>query len=302
MTVIDDIAADLSVVPGSIGAALIEGEQRLHYADVIRPRRHTELLLEEVLNADRTELYLRTCDQMSRSQSDRFQSLLMRREAHEPVQYIVGWAPFYGRRFHINEGVFIPRFETEILIERFLEALAEDRPKGHTIEILDLCCGSGVIGLTVAAEVVRTRVTMIDISEAAVECSRHNARELKVESSVNISRMDALEYPPLEWCGRFRYILANPPYIPTDELDDLPRDVREGEPHEALTDGNDGLTFYRRWMKTLPPVTTPGGRLIVECGDCAAESVVTIMSEAFRNISITKDLGGMERLVDGIRM
>ncbi len=302
MTGIDDIAADLRVVPGSIGAALIEGEQRLHYADVIRPRRHTELLLEEVLNADRTELYLRACDQMSRSQSDRFQSLLLRREAYEPVQYIVGWAPFYGRRFHISEGVFIPRFETEILIERFMEALAEDRPTEHSVEVLDICCGSGVIGLTVAAEVRRARVTMVDLSEAAVECSRRNARELKVENSVNIIKMDALEYPPLEWYGRFRYILANPPYIPTGELDDLPRDVREGEPREALTDDNDGLTFYRRWTRTLPPIITPGGRLIVECGDHAAESVSDIMSEAFKDITTTLDLDGMERVVDGIRI
>ncbi len=296
----EEIAADLNVVPGSIGASLLEGEQRLHYAGVIRPRRHTELLLEKVMGVDRTELYLRARDPISPEQSAHFRSLLARREAGEPVQYIVGWAPFYGRKFYIGEGVFIPRFETETVIERFLTALAEDRPAERPVEVLDLCCGSGVVGLTAAAEAPGVRVTLIDLSETAIECTNRNARELKVENCVEIIKRDALSDPPRRWRGRFRYILANPPYIPLAGLDDLPRDVRDGEPRHALTDRADGLSFYRRWMQTLPAIMIPHGRLIVECGDNTARSVMNILQASFKDVMATRDMNGMERAVEGI--
>ncbi|MDP8241158.1 MAG: peptide chain release factor N(5)-glutamine methyltransferase [Candidatus Hatepunaea meridiana] len=285
----------------SIGAALLAGEQRLRNAHIIRPRRHTELLLEAALDLDRTQLYLHTNERINMRQMEHFQSLLTRREAGEPVQYIVGWAPFYGRKFHIGKGVFIPRFETELLVERLLENIFMDKGAKQPVEILDLCCGSGVIGLTAIAEIANASVTLIDISEAAIEYCSLNAETLRINDRTTIINRDVLDEFPKSWQGKFHYVLLNPPYIPLADVDDLPIDVREGEPHKALTDFDDGLRFYRRGVQNIPQVMTTDGALLVECGDNAAGKVREILSEGFSNLITTKDLEGIERVVEGTR-
>lgn len=289
----------INVIPGTIGAALIEGEQRLIYADVIRPRRHAEILLESVLKLNRTELYLRAGQSVGSTQLERFYELLSRRETGEPVQYIVGWAPFYGHRFHIGSGVFIPRFETEVMIERALARIRMERIDKTPIKILDLCCGCGVIGLTLAAEIPLAKITLVDNSDTALEYARFNADLLSVSERVEVINRDALKTPPVSWRERFHLIVANPPYISLGEVATLPRDVREGEPREALTDYGDGLMFYRRWTETLPDLLSQNGWLLVECGDGAADGVVSILSPAFTKLEVTKDLNGIERIVEG---
>jgi release factor glutamine methyltransferase len=297
----DDLTLELNVIPGSIGAALLDGEQRLHYADVIRPRRHAELLLESVLNIDRTELYLRSREQLGEIEQKKFRDLLVRREAGEPVQYIVGWAPFFGRRFQIFSGVFIPRFETETIIEQLVQLVTSQPDSNHQPVLLDLCCGCGVIGLTAALEVRHSRVVMIDSSEKAIENAVTNRREQNLADRVEIIKLDALDEFPRAWHGRFDFVLANPPYIPVAEMASLPKDVREGEPRAVLTDEGDGLSFYRRWCETVPQVLAPGGRLIVECGDNAAPAVVGMLAPAFDDVTAARDINGMERVVTGSR-
>ncbi len=287
--------------PGSVGAALYEGELRLGYADIIRPRRHAELLLETVLGLDRTELYLHSSEQIDVLKMERFRSLLLRREAGEPVQYIVGWAPFFGRKFAVGQGVFIPRFETETLIECFISRFTRDLPTNppQRMEILDVCCGCGVIGLTIAAEIPHVKVTLTDGSETALMFCRRNAENLDVGDRIEIIEWDALEDPPAEWRGKFHFILANPPYIPADEVGGLPKDVRDGEPREALTDKGDGLGFYRRWTESLPGILMPGGRILLEIDQSAAEKVSEIMSHSFTDLAIHRDLDGNDRVLTG---
>ena len=290
---------NLNLIPGSVGAALYEGELRLGYADIIRPRRHAELLLETVLGMDRTELYIHSGEPIDALQLERFRSLLLRREAGEPVQYIVGWAPFFGRKFFVGQGVFIPRFETEKLIECFLSLFTRDLPTDQPVEILDVCCGCGVIGLTVAAEIPHIKVTLTDESETALMFCRRNAENMGVGDRIEIIEWDALEYPPAEWRGKFGFILANPPYIPADEIGGLPKDVRNGEPREALTDKGDGLGFYRRWTKSLPGILMPGGRIFLEIDQNAAEKVSEIMSHSFTDLAVYTDLDGNDRVLTG---
>ncbi|NQT35573.1 peptide chain release factor N(5)-glutamine methyltransferase [bacterium] len=290
---------NLNLIPGSVGAALYEGELRLGYADIIRPRRHAELLLETVLGMDRTELYLHSGEQIDVFQLERFRSLLLRREAGEPVQYIVGWAPFFGRKFAVGQGVFIPRFETETLIECLISRFPHDLQNEHPVEILDVCCGCGVIGLTIAAEIPHVKVTLTDGSETALMFCRRNAKNMGIGDRIEITEWDALEYPPAEWQGKFRFILANPPYIPVDEIGGLPKDVRDGEPHEALTDRGDGLAFYRCWTESLPEILVPGGRIFLEIDQNAAEKVSEIMSHSFTDLAIHKDLDGNDRVLTG---
>jgi len=288
------------VIPGSIGAALKEGEQRLCYADVIRPRRHTELLLEKALNKDRTGLYLNAGESIPATVYEEFIKFIQRREAGEPVQYIVGWAPFYGRKFTVGKGVFIPRFETETLIERLLDDYIVSMQHEETLEILDLCSGCGIIGLTAAAEITEANITLVDSSKTALQYSRLNAEALKVENQVEFIETDALMTFPASWKKRYHYVFANPPYIPENEIHTLPPDVRYGEPTQALTDGGDGLSFYERWMLTIPPVLRENGKLFVECGDGKTSAVADVLSIAFDELTISKDLSGMERVVDGV--
>jgi len=294
-----NIPNSLNVIPGTIGAALIEGEQRLLYADVIRPRRHAELLLESVLKINRTELYLQAGQPVGSESLERFYKFLSRRETGEPVQYIVGWAPFYGRRFRVGKGVFIPRFETEVLVERVLTKIKTDHLTTAPLEILDLCCGCGVIGLTIASELPSVRATLIDESDTALEYADYNADSLDVSDRVEITRCNTFETPPVSWQRRFDYILANPPYIPINEVTGLPRDVRDGEPREALTDFGDGLKYYKHWVKSLPGIIKQNGWFFVECGDRAAGSVVKVLTKAFKDIEVTVDLNGIERVVEG---
>ncbi|NQU04622.1 MAG: peptide chain release factor N(5)-glutamine methyltransferase [Calditrichaeota bacterium] len=287
-------------IPGSIGAALMEGEQRLRYADVIRPRRHAELLLEKALGQDRTGLYLSAGESIPALVYEKFIEFLRRREAGEPVQYIVGWAPFFGRKFIVGEGVFIPRFETETLIERLLADYSINRQHKETIEILDLCSGCGIIGLSAAVEIANAKVTLVDSSKTALQYIKINAEALKVENQVEFIEADARNTFPVSWNRRYQYVLANPPYIPENEIHTLPPDVRNGEPKQALTDGGDGLSFYRRWMQTIPPVLREEGKLFIECSDGKASVVANVLSTAFDELIISKDLSDIERVVEGV--
>ncbi len=283
----------------TIGEALVEGDDRLKLSGLPRPRRHAEILLESVLQIDRTELYLRAREGIASSEYHQYQKLLEYRESGEPVQYVAGWAPFYGRRFLVGDGVFIPRFDTEMLVERVLRRIELDRPNEKSVEILDLCCGCGVIGLSIAAENPNTRITLADISEASLEYSARNALALMVNDRVDIVKWDALSDPPDEWIGRFRYVVANPPYIQARDIVNLHPDVQH-EPYTALTDGGDGLSFYRRWVDTVPVMLQPGGGIFVEIGDKMAKDVVRILGESFHEIDVLKDLNGLDRVVEGL--
>lgn len=294
-----DLIEQPVVIPGSIGAMLFETEQRLRYAEVLRPRRHAELLVETATGLNRIQLYLNASRKIEKPELAVLNSLVLRREAGEPVQYISGWAPFYGREFKVGEGVFIPRFETEILIEQLMKTFTANNCSRGNVEILDLCCGCGILGLTAAYELPQSNVTLIDLSETALEYCRINAESLGVQNRTAILQRDALKQFPEEWNQRFNFVLANPPYIALDQVVSLPRDVRDGEPHTALTDGDDGFSFYRDWRRTIPQILNPEyNRVFFECGDNGAEKVERILCEVFSDITITRDLSGMERVVD----
>lgn len=287
----------LTPPPGTIGAALLNGELQLTRGDSLRPRRHAELLLETVLGIDRTTLYLRAKDKITPDQADKFTSLLKRRLACEPVQYLAGWAPFYGRNFIVGSGVFIPRFDTELIIECVLSADKKRSPRNAQLEILDICCGTGVIGITLALEILNSRVVLVDNSRAAIDYTVKNALAAMVNNRLSILMWDALSEPLPEWRERFDYITANPPYIPEHEISSLHPDV-QNEPRNALSDGSDGLTFYKRWAKTVPSLLKENGVFFTEIGDGATGSVCDIFSKSFNRIATHLDISGKERVVE----
>ncbi len=291
----------------TIKSALLAGESLLSRAGFdSSPRHNAELMLQAAIGVDRTALYLRLQDQLPPVATETYNSFLARRLAAEPIQHIIGWAPFYGRRFLVGKETFIPRFDSERGVARAIEILANKRQPSsqgvsisdHSVEVLDLCCGCGVFGLSIAADLDNVRVTLLDIEETPLTYAARNTRALNLSHRITLERRNALEAFPESWHKRFDLIIANPPYIPVSEMTGLQRDVREGEPSMALTDGGDGLSFYRTWSESVPSLLKPDGRFITEIGDGAECKVSDILRAGFTILSVISDLAGSERAIE----
>ncbi len=261
----------------------------------MRPRRHAELLLEKALGIDRTTLYLNAKKELTPDILYTYEQLIQRRLSGEPVQYIVEWTPFYNLKLEVGPGVFIPRFDSEALVEAFLKQI--DRKV--RLEVLDVCCGCGALGLAGAYEADNLYVILSDISDIALSYAQRNIDKFNLSGRVCTYKWDALSEPPIKWYGKFDYILANPPYISITDLSKLHRDVREGEPREALTDGGDGLSFYRHWAKIFPAILKKDGKLFVEIGDDAQDDVKMILMTSFIDFKVHYDLSGRPRVLEG---
>jgi release factor glutamine methyltransferase len=221
--------------------------------------------------------------------------LVERHLAGEPVAYLIGEWEFYGLPLDVSRDVLIPRPDTEVLAEQaigYLKTLGECR-------VLDLCAGSGCIGLAVAAQVSQARVVLGEYSDAALRICRQNIRRNSLTGRVVPMQVNALEKPE-KTLGEFDCIVCNPPYIPHGDIDGLDVSVRDYEPHLALDGGEDGLDFYRAVSEKWKDVLCPGGRLYFEVGIGQADDVLRIMrTQGFGDIQIVKDLHDIPRVVFG---
>ena len=223
-------------------------------------------------------------------------AMVRRRLQGEPVAYITGLWEFHGLPLFITPDVLIPRDDTEVLAN---QAIAFARDAEREIRMLDLCCGSGCIGLAVASEIPTIRVVMADISEKAASVARQNAMRNRLTRCVTCLTADALQTPPM-LLGRFDLIVSNPPYIRTGELESLDASVRDYEPREALDGGEDGLMFYRAVAEKWRAVLKPGGTVMFECGEDQSAAVREILADrGFTDIETVKDTRGIERVVTG---
>lgn len=222
--------------------------------------------------------------------------LVKRHLAGEPVAYLIGEWEFYGLPLDISESVLIPRPDTEVLVERALARLqstAEPR-------VLDLCAGSGCVGLALAKHLPGSRVTLGELDEGALRICRQNIRRNDLTGRVAAMQMDALEKPPVH-LGEFDAIVSNPPYIPDGDIAGLDVSVRDYEPHLALKGGEDGLDFYRAICAQWTAALRAGGCLLFEVGIGQADDVLRIMRSAgFGDVEITPDLNGIPRVVSGV--
>ena len=222
-------------------------------------------------------------------------SLVDRHLAGEPVAYLIGEWEFYGLPLDISRDVLIPRPDTEVLAGQaieYIQTLGECR-------VLDLCAGSGCIGLAVASQAPQARVVLGEYSDAALKICRQNIRRNGLTGRVVPMQADAREKPERA-LGEFQCIVSNPPYIPRADLETLDASVKDYEPHLALDGGEDGLDFYqtisRKWKEAL----APGGRLYFEVGIGQADTVLRIMrAQGFGDIQIVKDLHDIPRVVFG---
>ena len=225
----------------------------------------------------------------------RVRDLVDRRLAGEPVAYLIGEWEFYGLPLDISRDVLIPRPDTEVLAE---EAIGYLRPLGEC-RVLDLCAGSGCIGLVLASQLPQCRVVLGEVSDAALKICRQNIRRNNLTGRVVPMAADARERPE-KTLGEFQCVVSNPPYIPRGDLETLDVSVRDYEPHLALDGGEDGLDFYRSIAERWKEVLVPGGRLYFEVGIGQADSVLRIMrGQGFGDIQVVKDHHGVPRVVFG---
>ena len=247
-------------------------------------------MAEDTLGMSRTDLKFEGDRAVSAEALAQLEAMLERRRAGEPVQYILGSADFMGLKFQVGPGVLIPRQDTETLVEAALIAL---QTLGDSPSVLDLCAGSGCIGLSLASLAPHARVTLADASREALEIARRNMHALSVKAELRHGDLFAA-------VGRERFdlIASNPPYIPRGELAELQREVQY-EPRLALDGGPDGLDFYRRVAGEAERHLNPGGSIYLEVGMGQAPAVLELLKADLPCVEAgtVKDLNGVERVV-----
>ena len=214
--------------------------------------------------------------------------------AGEPLPYVLGEWTFYGLDLYVSPDVLIPRDDTcavaELAIHRGL--FLDQNPR-----ILDLCCGSGCIGLAIASRLKDARVTLADLSGPALSVARKNIQRNHMGGRVSCVQVDAMEAPPA-FLGKFDMIVSNPPYVTASEMEELPDSVKKYEPHMALFGGTDGLNFYRAITKNFRALLKPGGFLCYEFGMGQGDAVCAILEEnGFTVLERTLDFNERERAV-----
>lgn len=272
----------------SVAELLQIGRERLRTAGIEPAGRESTLLLGTVLRAGEASLLARDREPVASVSEALFRELIERRTSGEPIAYLLGEKEFFGRSFAVDRRVLIPRPETEHLVEIALALALPDRAR-----VLDVGTGSGCIAVTVAAERSDWQVVATDISAAALAVARFNARRHGVEGRVRLLAADLVEGLDL---AEFDLVLGNPPYVEEEIVPYLSRDVRDFEPHVALTSGPEGLEAIRALLAAAGALR-PGAWLAFEFGFGQGDVIAGLAREIghFDRIELRQDLAGIER-------
>ena len=271
---------------------ILEMTRRFRAAGIPDPEFDSAALLASLCGRNPLSLRLDMETEIDQETEGRYRSLCARRIRREPLQYITGESRFCGYSFAVTPSVLIPRPETELLCEWAVEKI----PVDASPRILDLCCGSGCIGITLKLRIPSSAVYMSDLSSAAADVARRNAERLSADVSVGTG--DLFENIRDR---NFDLIISNPPYIPENECSLLQEEVKK-EPLTALDGGNDGLDFYRRICREAPDYLRRGGILMFELGDGQHSAVGKMMEESgFQSVEIRKDFRQISRMISGIK-
>ena len=256
------------------------------------PRLDAEVLLAHVLDCDRLKLIINSKSCVSDFLRERFSLCLNRRLSSEPISYILGYREFMSLKFFVSPGVLIPRPDTEVLAE-FAIQKAKEIKNPH---ILDLCTGSGALAVSIAKYVNGAETTAIDFSPVCIEHAKKNAAENGVVCRVNVILQDILEDFSLN--KKFDILVSNPPYIKTEVINTLEKNVKDFEPTSALDGGDDGLIFYRRITEIAPALLKSGGTVAFEIGYDQYDEVYSVLeNKGYKNISYLCDLAGIKRVI-----
>jgi release factor glutamine methyltransferase len=255
-----------------------------------------EWLLRYVMKMERSQLHANMRDEMTNDQSNELKVLVEKHVNGIPVQHLIGYEEFYGRAFHVNEDVLIPRPETEELIYNTLIRMKKSFDHSKPLIFADIGTGSGAIAITMKLEVPSLNVYGSDLSSKALVVAKRNAEDLQAE--INWVEGDLLQ-PFIQEGLHFDLLLSNPPYIPIGELESLADVVKDHEPHSALFGGEDGLDYYRNLAKNLPLVMNEVCLIAFEVGAGQGKSVSNLLKEAFPSakVEVVYDINGKDRMV-----
>lgn len=271
------------------GALYRLGVEKLKEAQIKEAKLDARLLLEEVCGTNRNDLLVHEKNPVSEENYNCYVNYIEKRSRHIPLQHILGYQEFMGLHFIVTPDVLIPRQDTETLVEEVMRFLHDG------MRILDVCTGSGCILLSLLKYSNDCIGTGCDLSEKAVLVAEENARALGI--SAEFVQSDLFE----NITGRYEMIVSNPPYIASEEIPSLMEEVREHDPLMALDGGKDGLYFYREIIKQAGDYLYPGGMLFFEIGCGQAADVSGYMRQAgYQDITICKDLSGLDRVVSGV--
>lgn len=248
----------------------------------------TKMLISNVTGFDALEIINYLHYELTEKQEDLFKKLVEARRSNIPVQYLTHSVNFYGIDLYVNESVLIPRFETEELVENTLQILNRDFVNPS---VLDLCCGSGAIGITIKTKLGNSDVEMSDISSKALEVAKINKDTYNL--NINIIESDLFQ----NITKKYDCIISNPPYIKEDEeIEDI---VKNNEPHLALYAGKDGLLYYERILKDIKNYLNDKFLIAFEIGRDEKEDIISIANKYLENVEITckKDLSGRDRML-----
>lgn len=263
------------------------------------PRLSAELLLAHVLKVPRIKLYTDYERPLEEGDLGAYRELVRRAAEHEPIAYLTGTAHFFNLEFEVNRDVLIPRPDTETLVENVLQ-LARNQPGMESPRVLDLCTGSGCVAAAIAVHLKSATVLATDISAAAVALARRNMERLGLAGRVVVEQGDLFEALKKEVDVQpFHLIVANPPYIPKEQIASLDRNVRDYEPLAALDGGLDGLAVHRRILAGAAERLLAGGRVYLEIAFDQGELARQIAGEhpEFEDVRILKDYGGRDRVL-----
>jgi len=260
------------------------------------PRLDAEVLVAFALGIDRTRVIIESLRPLEPAELALLRDLVKRRRSREPIAYLRGEREFYGRTFHVDPRVLIPRPDTEALVD---VALARTTHVSLSMRQLDLCTGSGCVAITMARQRPTAKVVATDVSDDALAVARDNAYRL---GAYNVAFLEGDLFESLPSGSRFDIVTANPPYIPTAEIEELMPDVRDFEPRGALDGGVDGLDLVRKIIDGAPRFLVPGGVLAIEIGAGEGAATRTLFEErGYGEVSVDRDYGKIERVVSGIR-
>lgn len=267
------------------------GSRELERAKVPESALDARLLLEYTFDINRNDLLVHGDLEADGAQEEKYRALILKRCERIPLQHLTGEQDFMGLSFRVNENVLIPRQDTEIMVEEILK----DMHGG--MRILDLCTGSGCILISLLRYSNECCGVGVDLSEAALMVAKENAGALIPEEDYTFLRGDLFE--PVS--GRFDLLVSNPPYIASGEIETLMPEVRDHEPRMALDGREDGLYFYKRILEECPDYLYGGAQVFFEIGYDQGPAVKKMMEErAFREVTVIKDYGGLDRVVCGV--
>lgn len=265
-------------------------QRQMKDAGIEDAKSDSELIYCWLKRIDRSKFFLEWGEPAPDLVCENYFNAVARRCSHEPLQHITGTQDFMGMTFNVSPDVLIPRLDTEVVCET-AEKLFKER-KGDSI--LDLCCGSGAIGIALAHRIPKTKLTSVDNDPAAVALTKQNADEWAVKATVKQGDL----FEPVKR-KKYNMIVSNPPYIPSSVIPTLMPEVKDHEPLSALDGGEDGLDFYRKIAAQAPDHLKKEGVLVLEIGHDQKEAVEDLLMETgrFCNIETGKDLAGNDRVV-----